>query len=110
MRSKGIDKLEKNLLDNYFSPFVMGLVLLLPPVGLTNSGKTLITGSDIYENQADGIDYGLSIIDITTLGASRLLTLPKTAATGVKWTKRGATAGTVVKTTKIEIDKKNEKK
>jgi RHS repeat-associated protein len=35
-------------------PIAQGAVLFNPIISLTNSGKTLITGSDIYGNEADG--------------------------------------------------------
>ncbi|MBP5260077.1 MAG: hypothetical protein J6Z12_05555, partial [Paludibacteraceae bacterium] len=40
----------------------------IPGVSLTNSGKTIITGIDLYGNSANKIDYGISIIDYITFG------------------------------------------
>jgi hypothetical protein len=50
-------------------PIAQGAVLFNSIISLTNSGKTLITGSDIYGNEADGIDYVLVCgTDIVTFG------------------------------------------
>ena len=58
-------------------PIAQGAVLFNSIISLTNSGKTLITGSDIYGNEADGIDYGLSVVDIATFGCGQFLKLTK---------------------------------
>ena len=50
-------------------PYVTSAVLLFPNVSFVNSVKTVTTGSDIYENKADGGDYTLGIIG-TLLGTS----------------------------------------
>ena len=47
-----------------------GLVLALPPVGLTNDIKNLTTGKDIYGNEANNLDKALSILGIATFGVS----------------------------------------
>ena len=50
-------------------PYVTSAVLLFPHVSFINSVKTVTTGSDIYENKADGVDYTLGIVG-TFLGVS----------------------------------------
>ena len=49
-------------------PWAKGLALLVSPISLYNSGKTLATGEDIYGNKAEIDDYMLSAIDIATFG------------------------------------------
>ena len=49
-------------------PYAKGLSLLIPSVSLTNSGKTLATGEDIYGNKAENKDKLLSVIDFITFG------------------------------------------
>jgi LysM repeat protein len=96
-------------------PYLKGLALFVPSVGLVNSVKTLATGSDIYENKADGLDYGLSIVDVATSGISGLFKLPKVAKTVNTTTKtvntttdRSATGMSAGKTIFTEITKEEE--
>ena len=49
-------------------PYAKGAALLSSPISLYNSGKTLVTGEDIYGNKAEIDDYMLSAIDIATFG------------------------------------------
>ena len=110
MCQKKIDKFEEEFLE-YFEPIIMGLVLLNPLLGITNSGKTLITGSDIYENEADAADKAMSAIDLITsaLGAG-WITLPKKIATGVRTVENVNDAATVIRTKNVIKDKKGEKR
>jgi len=77
---------------------------------LTNSGKTLITGSDIYGNEAENVDYALSVVDIATFGCGNFMKLPKTVKTANTVVSKSATGGTIYRTSSTEFNKKDEKK
>ena len=53
-------------------PYAKGAALLSSPISLYNRGKTLVTGEDLYGNNAEGTDYMLSIIDFATFGVGEL--------------------------------------
>ena len=76
-------------------------------ISLTNSGKTLITGSDIYGNEADGIDYGLSVVDIATFGCGQFLKLTKPIVKLNNTVSSINTIGSSAKTIWTESNKKN---
>ena len=86
-------------------PYAKGAVLLIPSVSLTNSGKTLITGRDLYGNKAEAMDYGLSIIDFATFGASTC-NLPKHIAKNNLGIDLGATGYSIFRT--IQNEKKKQ--
>ena len=74
---------------------------------MTNSGKTLITGSDIYGNEADGIDYVLSVTDIVTGGlSSKFFKLSKTVENVSARVGFGTSTVSVIKTGLTESNKK----
>ena len=77
---------------------------------MTNSGKTLITGSDIYGNEAENVDYALSVVDIATFGCGNFMKLPKTVKTANTVVSKSATGGTIYRTSSTEFNKKDEKK
>ena len=79
-------------------------------ISLTNSGKTLITGSDIYGNEAENVDYALSVVDIATFGCGNFMKLPKTVKTANTVVSKSATGGTIYRTSSTEFNKKDEKK
>jgi len=91
-------------------PIVQGAVLFNPIISLTNSGKTLITGSDIYGNEAENVDYALSVVDIATFGCGNFMKLPKTVKTANTVVSKSATGGTIYRTSSTEFNKKDEKK
>ena len=88
-------------------PIAQGAVLFNPIISLTNSGKTLITGSDIYGNEADGIDYGLSVVDIATFGCGQFLKLTKPIVKLNNTVSSINTIGSSAKTIWTESNKKN---
>jgi RHS repeat-associated protein len=88
-------------------PIAQGAVLFNPIISLTNSGKTLITGSDIYGNEADGIDYVLSVTDIVTGGlSSKFFKLSKTVENVSARVGFGTSTVSVIKTGLTESNKK----
>jgi RHS repeat-associated protein len=91
-------------------PIVQGAVLFNSIISLTNSGKTLITGSDIYGNEAENVDYALSVVDIATFGCGNFMKLPKTVKTANTVVSKSATGGTIYRTSSTEFNKKDEKK
>ena len=88
-------------------PIAQGAVLFNSIISLTNSGKTLITGSDIYGNEADGIDYGLSVVDIATFGCGQFLKLTKPIVKLNNTVSSINTIGSSAKTIWTESNKKN---
>ena len=91
-------------------PIAQGAVLFNSIISLTNSGKTLITGSDIYGNEAENVDYALSVVDIATFGCGNFMKLPKTVKTANTVVSKSATGGTIYRTSSTEFNKKDEKK
>ena len=57
-------------------PYACGLVTLNPLASFVNSSMTIFTGSDIFENKADEIDYALATMDILTFGMGSKAKLP----------------------------------
>lgn len=103
LRAKRVDEFEERDMKKMYS-ISCGVALLAWPVGLMNDIVTLTKGENIFGTQADELDYVLSIVDIVTFGASKML--PKS---NIRYIidKVGdeATYTSIVKTTQEEIKK-----
>ena len=64
-------------------PYACGLVTLNPLASFVNSSMTIFTGSDIFENKADEIDYALATMDILTFGMGSKAKLPAKLANDI---------------------------
>ena len=70
-RKHGMDE---DKINKATEPYTKGAVLLSNrAISVISSVKTFATGSDIYENEADALDYVLAGVDIVTLGMGEYL-------------------------------------
>ena len=76
-------------------PYVESAVLFFPPVSFINNSKTILTGSDLYENKADALDYVLSIGGLASLPTR---TIKNSIGVAAKWTDKATTAFTSMRT------------
>ena len=85
-------------------PLAKGLALLVSPISLYNSGKTLATGEDIYGNKADNLDKLLSVADLVSFGLSKIIPY-KQLRNMLSGINNLTTAGSSAKTLVTELEK-----
>ena len=86
-------------------PVIQGVVLYNPLLGTFNSGYTIITGKDIYGNQASTTDYMVSSADILTLGMCRFSCLKEMVKNMIDMTSFLCSTYSVVNTMELEYGK-----
>ena len=85
-------------------PYAKGAALLSSPISLYNSGKTLVTGEDIYGNKADNLDKLLSVADLASFGLSKIIPY-KQLRSMLSGINNLTTAGSSAKTLVTELEK-----
>ena len=93
-----------DLFNDVARPFIQGFVLCNPLLGTFNSGYTIITGEDIYGNDAGFRDYVFSSIDFITFGAGSF-TVKATTKFALNFVDFACSLYTAFNTTVLELYK-----
>ena len=94
-----------DIFNDVARPVIQGVVLYNPLLGTFNSGYTIITGKDIYGNQASTTDYMVSSADILTLGMCRFSCLKEMVKNMIDMTNFLCSTYSVVNTMELEYGK-----
>ena len=105
VKSKGAYDFDE-WVNDCIGPRYRGLVLFIPSVSLANSGKTIFAGSDLYGNEAECIDYVLSVGDFISCGLDFKEFEKEAINMSIYWLGKSMTSWTVARTITNEKEKK----